>query len=395
MNWKNIVIGIILSFFGALTLGDAPYAITGYGLSTFFLLIIAFCFTPEEAYISFIVGNSLGLAFDFYTGSLILLVIIGAGIFRILQAVILIELKKRTGLVVSAMTSILALTMIATIIGLLFYGGDGLQTAMTFMDVIYIAPAYLVYYVQKLSIPYEHKLIGYVLTISSTITVFLSASTFILPIPLIVGLVFLIVFAYFAKTQKLSNIKLKSLQAQFISVGVIVIFILTFLVSLPTAQYAVGTAVYPITIPSLTRSQWTQTNTENPICKNYYQNIARAGTEQQGIWGQQRLKVINTCMTVSGKIVQIDNVTGTNVDGDYYFDIAPDSNGTYLLSFGSYAIMTGTLHIEVVPSDQVTVLNGINLKVGDHVVITGVWVLDTSHGWYSEIHPAMNIKVTA
>ena len=393
MNSKNIIIGIVSSFFGALTFGNAPYAITGYGLSTFFLLIIAFCFAPEDAYISFIIGNTLGLALDLYTGSMFMLVIVGAGVFRIVQAIVVIEMRKRTGLVVSAMTSIIALTIIATLIGMAFYGGEGLMTAMTILDVFYIAPAYLVYYVQQSSISDEHKLVGYVLTISSTVVVFLSASTFILPIPLVVGLVFLIVFAYLSTSQKLSGITLKSAHSYGVSIGIIVIFVVTFLLSLPTAQYAVGTVLYPLEPNSLTGSQWTQTNTNNPICKNYNKNTAGKGTEENGVWSPERLRVMNTCQTVTGTIIQIQNVTGTNVDNDFTFDIKPDAGYTHLLSFGSYAIQGGTLHIEVVPSDQATVLQGLSLKVGDHVSVTGVWLLDTNHGWYSEIHPAMNITV--
>ena len=393
MNWKNVIIGVILSFFGAITFGNAPYAITGYGLSTFFLLVIAYCFSPEEAYLSFIVGNTLGLGLDLYTHSMFLLVIIGAGVFRIVQAVVLIELKKRTGLIVSSFASIITLTIVATLVGMTFYGGEGLMTALTIIDVIYIAPAYLIYYVQQSEIPTEHKLVGYILTGSSTVAVFLSASTFILPIPLVVGLVFLIGFAYFARNQKFSNISIKPLQAQGISLGIIVIFIVTFLLSLPTAVYAVGTTVYPLEPASLTNNQWTQTNTKDPVCTAYYKNIARAGTETNGVWSPERLRVINTCQTVTGKIIQIQNITGTNVDNDFTFDITPDAQYSYLLSFGSYAIQGGTLHIEVVPSDQATVLNGLNLKVGDHIQATGVWLLDNNHGWYSEIHPAMNITV--
>ena len=394
MNIKNIIIGIILSFFGAITFGNTPYVIMGFGLGSFFLFVIAFCFSPDEAYTSFIIGNSLGLVLGVYTQSMILLVVIGAGVFRILQAVIVIELRKRTGLVVSAMTSIFFLTIVATIIGMYFYYGEGLMTAMTVFDVIYIAPAYLVYYIQQSSISDEHKLVGYVLTISATITVFLSADTFILPIPLIVGLVVLVVFAYLAKSQKLSTIPLQKNASYIASVVIVVVFLGTFLVSGSAAQYAIGTTLYPLQPTSLTNSQWKQTNTVNPICKAYNQNTAGAGTEQNGVWTPSRLRVFNTCMTVSGTINEIDNITGSAVDGDYTFNIVPDANSTYLMSFGSYAIMGGTIHIEVVPSDQVTVLSGLNLKSGDHVTVTGVWLLDTNHGWYSEIHPAMSITVT-
>jgi len=41
---------------------------------------------------------------------------------------------------------------------------------------------------------------------------------------------------------------------------------------------------------------------------------------------------------------------------------------------------------------QSTVLKGLNLKPGDRIMVTGVFVLDTDHGWWSEIHPAWKIE---
>lgn len=392
MNWKNIILGIIFSFFGALTIGDAPYVIAGYGLSTFCLLVIAYTFDPTDAYIAFIVGNSLGLFLGLYTQSALMLVIIGAMVFRIVQAVILIELKKKYDLIASSLISIITLTIVATLIGVYFYGGDGLFTSMTIFDVLYIFPAYLIYYIKNSDkVDEQHKIIGYVLTISSTIAMFLSASTFLLPIPLVVGLVVLIAFVIVIWKLDLSSLKLKPMHTWIVSIVIVVVFALTFVISGPAAQYAITTNVYPLTIPSLTVSQWQQTNHNSTLCRQG--NDAGKGSEQNGVWSPSRLRVINTCVTMTGHITIINNDTGTTIDGDFTFDVTPDSGYTYMLSIGSYAIQGGTIHVEVVPSDQSTVLSGLNLKPGAHVRVTGAWVLDTNHGWYSEIHPAWNIQI--
>jgi hypothetical protein len=390
MNSKNILFGILLSFFGSLTFGNAPYAITGYGLSTFCLLVIAYCFSPTEAYISFIIGNTLGLGLNVYTESMFFLVIVGAGVFRIVQVVVLIELKKRYDLIASSLASIITLAISATLIGMFFYGGEGLMTAMTILDVIYILPAYMIMRLQKMEIPNTQKIVGYSATLSSTIFIFLSASTFFLPIPFMISIILLTAVIIFIRKPDLVKIDLKSSYSSLISCVIVVIFLISFFISGPAYQYALKTTLYPMDPNSLTGNQWTQTNSASECRQG---NLAGEGTEENGVWSVERLRVIDTCKTLTGKIDVIHNVTGLSVDNDFTFDVKPDPEYAYLLSFGSYAIQGGTIHIEVVPSDQNTVLAGLSLKAGDHVRITGVWLLDTNHGWFSEIHPAWNIAV--
>lgn len=398
MNFKNVILGALLAFFGALTFGNAPYPLTGYGLSTFCLLVIAFMLPPDEAYISFIVGNTLGLVLATFSGSLFMLVVVGAFIFRLVQAILVIEIKKRHGLLAGSFTSIFVFAMVAYLIGIYFYGGDGSFTAVTFMDVIYIAPAYLMYQTQQSELDQGHKTVHYTLILTATISIFLSLSTFIVPIPLILGLLFLLFLTFVMKSNmdiftKLKAMQMKSSQTTIFSVIIVVVFAFTFLLSGPLAYYAVGTVLYPLEPNSLTGNQWTQSHTDNAICNAYGKNVAGQGTEEHGVWGVERLRMIDTCVTVKGTVEIVYNVTGENVDGDFYFDLQLDSSYQYMLSFGSYAIMNGTIHVEVVPSDQSTVLGSIHLEGGQHVQVTGSWVLDTDHGWYSEIHPAMNITI--
>ncbi len=85
--------------------------------------------------------------------------------------------------------------------------------------------------------------------------------------------------------------------------------------------------------------------------------------------------------------------SGPAVDGDFSFDIRPDAGFGWTLSLGSYVLNDGNLHVEVVPSDQAAVLGSVTLVPGAHVQVTGVWVLDTDHGWFSEVHPAWSVVV--
>jgi hypothetical protein len=50
-------------------------------------------------------------------------------------------------------------------------------------------------------------------------------------------------------------------------------------------------------------------------------------------------------------------------------------------------------NVEVDSSDQSIVLGNISLEPADHVQIFGVWLLDTNHGWFEEIHTVWKINI--
>jgi hypothetical protein len=77
-------------------------------------------------------------------------------------------------------------------------------------------------------------------------------------------------------------------------------------------------------------------------------------------------------------------------DGDTTFKLEPDTRYTYMLSIGSIILRKGNIHIEIVPADKDTVVIP---EKGDYIEVTGVWVVDTDHGSYSEIHPAWKIVI--
>jgi hypothetical protein len=79
---------------------------------------------------------------------------------------------------------------------------------------------------------------------------------------------------------------------------------------------------------------------------------------------------------VSGKVVGLSH----EVDGDLH--IALDTGGA-LTNAVNVAHVGGDLVVEFMPRD------GGHLpapKVGEHVSLTGAWVLDANHGW-NELHP--------
>ena len=65
-----------------------------------------------------------------------------------------------------------------------------------------------------------------------------------------------------------------------------------------------------------------------------------------------------------------------------------------MLSLGIIVLVGGLMHVVVVPSQQGALASVLgSLKAGMTVTVTGALVLDTDHGYGSEIHPAWAITV--
>jgi hypothetical protein len=111
----------------------------------------------------------------------------------------------------------------------------------------------------------------------------------------------------------------------------------------------------------------------------------RTGEVKAGVYHGDRLQVIDPCRTVTGIVRQVR----VEPDGDYHLNLIPDSGQDGLLNGRNITGEKGTLVIEVIPADQREVPPPL---AGDHVQITGAFVLDRDHGW-QEIHPAWRITV--
>jgi hypothetical protein len=95
-----------------------------------------------------------------------------------------------------------------------------------------------------------------------------------------------------------------------------------------------------------------------------------------GVYHPQRLHVLAPCRAVSGTVVALSH----ELDGDLH--IAVDTGGALTNGVNASA-KGGSLVVEFMPRD------GGHLPaptVGEHIGLTGAWVLDTNHGW-DELHP--------
>ena len=116
------------------------------------------------------------------------------------------------------------------------------------------------------------------------------------------------------------------------------------------------------------------------------------------VYHPDRLKVLDSCKTVSGTVTLLRHED----DGDYHLNLAVDAQFAGLLNATNLSDNRGYLVLEIVPADQPGCpfpapspgydygqCTNTNLSLpprGQHISVTGPYVLDQEHGW-NEIHP--------
>ncbi len=387
----GIAAGSALAFVAMLTLGNAPTVFFGYGLSAFAVLVLAYALPRNEAFTALLVGTLLGAALLIRTQSLFTFVAVGAVVVRTFQLALLVWLKPKHGFLGPALLVIVVGAVLAIAVGIVTYGGEGTQTAFAVLDAVYIVPAYFLLQVRaKVSSPLG-RAGGQVLVVAGTVGLFLSASAFFLIVPF--GISIVLLFEAFFVLRAAANPKdflRKPGSVAVLTVVMVLLLVAAFAVAGFTTGEATRAAFYPLYPDSLAASQWLQTSSAAECRQG---NVAGGGTVTNGVWGYVRLRVLETCVRVTGTVEALEPTYGPAVDGDYGIDLRPDANATWTLALGNYVLESGLLHIEVVPSDLTAVLGGVPLLPGEHLMVTGAWVLDTDHGWGAEIHPAWSVVV--
>jgi hypothetical protein len=116
------------------------------------------------------------------------------------------------------------------------------------------------------------------------------------------------------------------------------------------------------------------------------------------VWQPKRLEVLDKCKTVTGTIVE----KNADTDGDEHMLLKLDAGQENLLKKKNYSKKEGNLVIEAVCINHITrksakgvckgYVNQVQLpKVGDHVKVTGSYVIDSHNGW-AEIHPISKVE---
>ena len=119
------------------------------------------------------------------------------------------------------------------------------------------------------------------------------------------------------------------------------------------------------------------------------------------VYHPDRLKVIDSCITITGFVNKIKS----EADGDKHIQIRVDSQYQHLLNSRNITIQNGCLVIEIVcvgkitQTDVGTVCDNYSSEVtipkkGNRVQVIGSYIEDTegNHGW-CEIHPVVILNI--
>jgi hypothetical protein len=117
------------------------------------------------------------------------------------------------------------------------------------------------------------------------------------------------------------------------------------------------------------------------------------------VYHPDRFIIEQKCLTVSGTIFSILR----EADGDVHIRLTLDKGQESLLNQKNIDAQHGCLVIEIIYVHAVTQADAIDdskgyqndvyvPKVGQHVLVTGPYVLDQQHGW-KEIHPVTDVTL--
>ena len=117
------------------------------------------------------------------------------------------------------------------------------------------------------------------------------------------------------------------------------------------------------------------------------------------VYDPSRLKTIDACRTVTGVVSDVH----TNEDGDVDLRVAVDTPFANLVNDANRSQLNGHLQTEPICQAPPTVRDAQDAcgtfrwpvlipTPGQHVSVTGSYVLDTNHGWM-EIHPVSVVRL--
>jgi hypothetical protein len=344
---------------------NAPNLMVGYGLVIPAMMISLLYTRPLRGTAIFFLGHLIATLILIYTSSMFTMITSLSLIVRTLILVVLaynIEKGRlENKLLTLALITILD-TFISYSIALPYFGHDAIEVGLDIYSAVYIPYVYLGYKYLK-----KGDNTGSAILLLSMLLYYISAAYFY-ALPLnILSIATLIYFA--SRPPKNTKTTL---------IGILIAAIVLTPLSTPQITYNTYITTYPYHPSSWTNTQWQQTKT-GPNC--------RQGNVLKDVYDPSRLRVLDTCLTIRGRVVSEITVSS---DGDTTFELEPDPRYTYMLSIGSIILRKGNIHIEIVPADKDTVVIP---EKGDYIEVTGVWVVDTDHGSYSEIHPAWKIVI--
>ena len=361
---RRLLLGIAY-FVSSLVTVNAPSIGPGYGFITMAMVLSMLFLAPVEAFVLAMVGGLLSLPFIYYSRSMILEVAVLGVILRPVTVYVAGIAKERHGYMLGSLVLGVTVPLVATSVGILYYGDDGMHSSLSIYDVATIL----------------FTLAGYRAWLNSRhagIIGWLGASLYILGSLYYASLPAATLGAAASLAAPLASKtywepRTASLLAALLLVGI--------LAGARTISYNLDIMLYPFKPNSYTQDRWVDPHG----CSGRTDLFA-------GVHDPSRLRIVHECVSVEGVVAGIPSMAD---DGDYCLDLEVlKSNATPLLTAGNTILRKGRLHAEVTPRDM-SVIEGLGGMVckGDRLIITGVHVVDTDHGQWAEIHPVLSIQL--
>ncbi|MCE4620220.1 MAG: hypothetical protein F7C33_04265 [Desulfurococcales archaeon] len=344
---------------------NAPSIASGYGFITLATALAALLLDPRWALATVFLGELAGLPIIALSKSMLLPVAVLGLVLRPLVAYAASLVTARKGPLAGVLALSALTPLVATLAGILYYGDDGIHVGLSVFNTIVVLLAYTGLIAWR-----RDKALGLLSWLGTALYI---AGTIFFPSPtaLAGGLAAVLAPPLASKTQ-----------AKRASIGGLLLLLLVGVALGGPGLWANASILsYPFKPSSYTTGRWSL----HQAC----QGRTNAFT---GVHDPARLRIVHECVTVRGVVASIPF---TADDGDYCFDLrVEDANATPVLSIGNIVLRHGNLHVEIIPRDRSLLhqLGGMVCK-GDELIVTGVHVVDTDHGQWAEIHPALHIKL--
>ena len=364
---KWLLLFIILGGLGTGLMVNAPAIFLGYGFAYLTMLLAAWIFKPRDAFTAVLGATLVALPFLILPKSAFVEVAVLNILVRPIVTYLASLIRWRKGLIVSALSLTALEELLALTIAILYYGDDGIHTGLAIFGIFLTPFAYVIY--ASLEKEGIGRPIGAFGGLIASFAFYFSLFAFPAMLTTVLSVIGLLLFLYWLSRANSTAIA---------AVGIVIV-VFGLLLGGSSLQANFKTGLYPFELKSWSDARWMQ---ENSSC------IQRPDVFE-GTHTPSRLRIASTCVETVGVVRIPPFIAG---DGDYCFDILPENKE--LLGVGNYVLRKGGLHIEVVPADQERVLRKIGgVCPGDVVRVKGVWVVDTDHGMWAEIHPAEKIEI--
>ncbi len=362
---KKSILIVFLAFIAGLLEVNAPSIGVGYGFITAVMALAVLLQSPLKASLSLFIGELAAVPFLYYSRSMFIVVAVLGLVLRPIVAYISGIIGKRYGGLPGILALSLLTPLVATTAGILYYGDDGIHSSLSIFDSITALLTWAMVWSFE-----RDRATGSIAAVSLILYILGSLYFYSIIAPLsIISIIVAIITVWKAKYRSLG-------------IGVMIaLLIIGGGLGFNALKTNTIIASYPFHPSHYTSDRWNL----NPPCNG-------RSNAMLGVHEPSRLRIVHECVMVEGIV---SSIPFTADDGDYCFDLrVEEANATPILSLGNHVLRKGSLHVEIIPMDRI-VLNSTGGMIckGDRLRIIGVHVIDTDHGQWAEIHPALNITV--